>query len=36
MRLRIRRLPGRVVLLTHLIPGTSRGWHLIIDTKTFA
>jgi hypothetical protein len=27
---------GRVVLLTHLIPGTSRGWHLIIDTKTFA
>ncbi|NLA85808.1 MAG: hypothetical protein GX847_00695 [Clostridiales bacterium] len=26
----------RVVLLTHLIPGTSRGWHLVIDTKTFA
>ncbi|NMA24511.1 MAG: hypothetical protein GX936_02470, partial [Clostridiales bacterium] len=27
---------GRVVLLTHLIPGTSRGWHLIIDTRTYA
>jgi len=27
---------GNVVLFTHLIPGTSRGWHLIIDTKTCA
>jgi hypothetical protein len=27
---------GRVAVLTHLIPGTSRGWHLVIDTKTFA
>jgi hypothetical protein len=27
---------GRVVILTHLIPGTSRGWHLVIDTKTNA
>jgi hypothetical protein len=27
---------GRIVLLTHLIPGTSRGWHLIIDTRTYA
>lgn len=26
----------RVVLLTHLIPGTSRGWHLIIDTRSYA
>jgi hypothetical protein len=26
----------RVVILTHLIPGTSRGWHLVIDTKTYA
>ncbi|NLT13297.1 MAG: hypothetical protein GXY05_03040 [Clostridiales bacterium] len=27
---------GRVALLTHLIPGTSRGWHLVVDTGTFA
>jgi hypothetical protein len=27
---------GPVVVLTHLIPGASRGWHLIIDTRTFA
>jgi hypothetical protein len=27
---------GRAVLLTHLIPGTSRGWHLVIDTFSYA
>jgi hypothetical protein len=27
---------GRVVVLTHLIPGTTRGWHLVLDTKTCA
>ncbi|NLV50589.1 MAG: hypothetical protein GXY20_07850 [Clostridiales bacterium] len=27
---------GQAVVLTHLIPGTSRGWHLVIDTETFA
>lgn len=27
---------GRVVLLTYLIPGTDRGWHLVIDTATSA
>ena len=27
---------GCVVLLTHLIPGTTRGWHLVIDTETYA
>ena len=27
---------GRIVLITHLIPGTSRGWHLVIDSETYA
>jgi hypothetical protein len=27
---------GRITVLTHLIPGTTRGWHLVIDTKTYA
>lgn len=27
---------GRVAILTHLIPGTSRGWHLVIDTASYA
>lgn len=27
---------GRVTLVTHLIPGTDRGWHLVVDTKTWA
>ncbi|MCQ2406526.1 MAG: molybdenum cofactor biosynthesis F family protein [Oscillospiraceae bacterium] len=25
---------GRMALITHIVPGTSRGWHLVIDTKT--
>ncbi|MDR0819847.1 MAG: hypothetical protein LBN43_09800 [Oscillospiraceae bacterium] len=25
---------GRVTLFTHLIPGTSRGWHIVYDTET--
>ena len=27
---------GPITLLTHLIPGTSRGWHLVIDRRTWA
>lgn len=27
---------GPITLLTHLIPGSSRGWHLIIDRRTWA
>jgi hypothetical protein len=27
---------GRIALLTHLIPGTDRGWHLVIDTGSWA
>ncbi len=27
---------GPIVLLTHLVSGTSRGWHLVIDTRTGA
>lgn len=27
---------GRIALFTHLIPGTSRGWHIVLDRKTFA
>ncbi|MDR3310144.1 MAG: molybdenum cofactor biosynthesis F family protein [Oscillospiraceae bacterium] len=27
---------GKIVLFSHLVPGTSRGWHIIIDTKTNA
>jgi hypothetical protein len=27
---------GRLTLMTHLIPGSSRGWHIVIDTETYA
>ena len=28
---------GRIILLTHLMPGTTRGgWHLVLDTATWA
>ncbi len=27
---------GPITILTHLIPGTSRGWHLVIDRRTWA
>ena len=27
---------GKVVLFTHLVPGTTRGWHIVLDTKTNA
>ena len=27
---------GPITIMTHLIPGTSRGWHLVIDRRTWA
>ncbi len=27
---------GPVILLTHMVPATTRGWHLVIDTRTNA
>ena len=27
---------GPITILTHLIPGTDRGWHLVIDRRTWA
>ena len=27
---------GPILILTHLIPGTSRGWHLVLNTETWA
>lgn len=27
---------GELTILTHTIPGTSRGWHLVIDRRTWA
>ena len=27
---------GPITILTHLIPGTDRGWHLVIDKRTWA
>ena len=27
---------GELTILTHLVPGTDRGWHLVIDRRTWA
>jgi len=27
---------GKIVLFTHLVPGTSNGWHIVLDTNTRA
>ena len=27
---------GKIVLFTHLVPGTDRGWHIVLDTETGA